>query len=409
MGTGSVKLVLRASQQRDDGTCPIYVRLIRDRRVRFLSTGIRIEPRFWDARRQRVRKSHPLAPVLNRRLENIKLQAQAALLEEGSADAAKAALKGAGHRLLLELGRQHARALLEAGKYWTHVQQRSMLQKLEAWRPSARLQDVTPAFVEDFKRWMERRGKAPATVRKNLQALRRVLRYAMLQGLMDAGKDPFLSVRLPSEPVPYRRRLSWEEVEALARLELPPPPAAITRARDAFLLAFFLGGMRFGDLARLRVDDFQGLDGPDPWVRYRMAKTGRWVELPVPERAVEIIARWEGPWRPQVFPFLRPHELGDPVRERQRIASMNATTNELLKKVARMAGLERPEEISFHCARHSFADLARKAGDLYAVSRALGHSALRVTQNYLASFDREAVQELAARLWDKKISPYSND
>ncbi len=401
MGVGSVKLVLRLQQQREDGTCPLYVRLIKDRRVRFMSTGIRLEPRYWDGKRQRVRRSHPLAPVLNRRLENLLLKAQAALLEEGSADAAKAALKGAGHRLLLELGRQHVQTLLEAGKYWTSVQQRSMLQKLEAWRPDARLGDVTPGFVEDFKRWMERAGKAPATVRKNLQSLRRLLRFAMQQGLLDPGKDPFLTVRLPSEPVPYRRRLSWEEIEALARVELPPPPAALSRARDAFLLAFFLAGARFGDLARLRTENFQGLDGPEPWVRYRMAKTGRWVELPVPRRAVEIVERWRGPWRPLIFPFLRPGDLGDPVRERRRIASMNAATNEALKKVAAMAGLEHPETLSMHVARHSFADLARKIGDLYSVSKALGHSRLAVTQRYLAELDRQAVQELARRLWER--------
>lgn len=65
-----------------------------------------------------------------------------------------------------------------------------------------------------------------------------------------------------------------------------------------------------------------------------------------------------------------------------------------------MAGIE-SKGLSFHVARHSFADFARRqSGDLYAVSKALGHTSLQVTQNYLRSFDKDAVDKLAKSLWD---------
>ena len=397
---GSIKLLLREDQQRADGTAPIYLRIIQQRRTRFVATGLRVEPRFWDARRQQVRRSHPLAAVMNRKLQNLKLQAEAALIETGTADAAKRLLKGAGGRPLLELGQQHARALLEEGRYWAHVQQKTMLAKLEAFRTDARLQDLSPGFVEEFRRFLEVKvGNAPATVRKALQALHRLARHCIRQGLIE--HDPFLQVTMPSEPVPYRRRLSLEEIEALARVDLPPPPSPLARARDAFLLSLYGAGVRFGDVCRLTTECVRTVEGR-PWLHYRMAKTGKHVEVPLPDRALEIIARWEGPWRPLIFPFLRPGDTGDPVRERRRIASMNASTNEALKKLAAMAGLERPEELSMHVARHTFADLARRAGSLYVVSRLLGHANLKVTERYLAGFDREAAADLSRRLWEER-------
>ena len=74
--------------------------------------------------------------------------------------------------------------------------------------------------------------------------------------------------------------------------------------------------------------------------------------------------------------------------------------NRDLKKLAELAGLE-SEGLSFHVARHSFADFARsQSGDLYAVSKALGHTSLQVTQKYLKSFDRDAVDRLANTLWE---------
>lgn len=42
----------------------------------------------------------------------------------------------------------------------------------------------------------------------------------------------------------------------------------------------------------------------------------------------------------------------------------------------------------FHCARHSFANIARqKKANVYDISKALGHSSLKITESYLSKFD----------------------
>ncbi len=397
----TLKFVLRRDKRRADGTCPIYLRLIERRRARYLTTGIYVDPKDWNEARQQVRRGHPLAAQINRRLENLRLEVQAALLEGKRPEQVKAELKGGTSRNLVELARRHADRLRAAGKFWAFKQQRVLIHKLEAFRSTLRLEDLTPAVVEEFARFLERRlGNGPSTIRKNLQCLHRVVRYAVQQGLLEPSRDPFLGgqVKLPPERVPYRRRLSFEEIRRLEALELPlPSPPAL--ARDVFLLAFYGAGMRFGDVARLTIDHIRLVEGR-PWLHYRMAKTGKLVEVPLPDRALEIVRRWEGPWRPAIFPILRPRDRGDEILERRRISSMNAYLNRVLKEVGRMAAIERPEEVSMHVARHTFADLARRAGDLYAVSKALGHSDLKITQRYLEGFDRQAVERLADRLWN---------
>ena len=68
------------------------------------------------------------------------------------------------------------------------------------------------------------------------------------------------------------------------------------------------------------------------------------------------------------------------VELRRRINSRNVVVNGELKRLAELAGLQ-PEGLTFHVARHSFADYARRqSGDLYAVSKTLGHNSLQVTQ-----------------------------
>lgn len=44
--------------------------------------------------------------------------------------------------------------------------------------------------------------------------------------------------------------------------------------------------------------------------------------------------------------------------------------------------------VLFHCGRHSFANIARqKKANVYDISKALGHSSLKITESYLSKFD----------------------
>jgi integrase len=127
-----------------------------------------------------------------------------------------------------------------------------------------------------------------------------------------------------------------------------------------------------------------------------MMKTERLVSLPLPEPAQKIASRWiDRHDRPFVFPFLEEGETTEYDRLRRRINSNNTIVNGHLKSVARKADIRSPDEVTFHVARHSFADFARRrSSDLYAVSKALGHSDLDTTEEYLAGFDQDAVDNL---------------
>lgn len=172
----------------------------------------------------------------------------------------------------------------------------------------------------------------------------------------------------------------------------------IALARDAFLLSFFGGGVRFGDVCRLRPEHVS-----DGRLQYRMMKTDRPVDLPLPTPARALARHWASSHNGTfIFPFLSDGDEKDPIRLRRHISSCNVVVNRNIKKAAKRAEVKEPNNITFHVARHSFADFARrKSSDLYAVSKALGHSSLKITENYLNDFDREATDQLAADMWEE--------
>ena len=56
-----------------------------------------------------------------------------------------------------------------------------------------------------------------------------------------------------------------------------------------------------------------------------------------------------------------------------------------------------------HIARHSFANIARqKKANVYDISKALGHSSLRITESYLSKFDTQSQDETMKQIFDSK-------
>jgi len=389
---------LRTDKTGADGAAPIYLRITHRRRLWRIATDVRIPPEAWNDRKQEVRRSHPLARAINARLKDLLIEAQRLALEHpNNPEAVRAALKGA-RGDVLEFAHKHAETLRRQEAYWEFRKYFTLAQKLEAcFGRTLEWRDLDAAALERFERFLATKlGNGPATIAKELQRLRRLVRLAIRRGELEASQDPFLRYERPKAGRPFRRRLTLEEIRRLKALELPED-APLALYRDVFLFAIYAGGMRFGDVCTLRREVNLG---PDGWLRYDMMKTGTRVELPLPPPALEIVRRWERERSPFVFPLLEPGDDANPLRLRRRIASKNAIANRAIKEACRLAGIARPEEVSMHVARHTFADLSRRAsGDVFAVSRALGHRDLATTQRYLSELDRDAVARLIETVW----------
>ena len=395
----TVKLFLRTDRPRADGTCPVYLRVTAHRKKRYQATGVAVEPKHWNERRSRVRASHPIADALNARLGEVEATAKTAALGATSADVVKAAVGGATGSMT-EYFEEFVAGLDADGRLWDHRKYQTTLTKLRsALGQTLSWAEVDADALKRFERYLRRVKENNAnTTRKELTRLRRVFRQAIREGVIEPADDPFLTYEKPKAQPVHRRKLALAEVEALRDAALDPA-SATGLARDAFVFAFYAGGMRFGDVCTLRAGDVR--EGPSGHrAEYTMMKTGTRVAVPVPPPALEVLDR-QRPLaeRPLAFPLIGPDDLSDPVRLRRRVNSRNAQLNVSLKRAAKAAEVE-SEGLTMHVARHSYADFARrKSGDLYAISKTLGHADLKTTEAYLRSFDQDAVDKLGNDLW----------
>jgi integrase len=101
-----------------------------------------------------------------------------------------------------------------------------------------------------------------------------------------------------------------------------------------------------------------------------------------------------------LLPLLhRGRDYSTPTKLSGGIASKNTIVNKNLKILADMIGFD--GKLTFHIARHSFADISRKKGvNVYDISKLLGHSSISITEQYLRSIDPETFDEALALVYD---------
>ena len=130
-----------------------------------------------------------------------------------------------------------------------------------------------------------------------------------------------------------------------------------------------------------------------------MGKTGKSTTVRADPKAVELVRlyleRTLADEDPYLFPMMDRYDVSTPEGLVKASNSQNVVVNKYLKKVAEAIEEQfviRMPKLTFHGARHAWADLARRSGrDLHEIRNALRHSGLAVTEQYFANGEGEVV------------------
>lgn len=231
------------------------------------------------------------------------------------------------------------------------------------------------------------------TILKKMHFLRGLLKKAVDYGHLKNWINPFDQYTFKAPRV-HKESLTPEEMRQIIDLELDPH---LTRyhARNIFCLQYYCAGSRIGDMLMMRWLNVQG-DRLVFIMSKGRAKKARNIKLsPDAMRILEIYRKPGCRDQDFIFPFVKngidvERLMNSSRMKRTILGGPTANINTSLKEVAHLAGIAK--NVSTHIARHSFARHALKAtGDVYLVSKALGHSNLQITENYLESLDQGAV------------------
>lgn len=398
--------VLWKSRENKKGESPIYLRIEAGNRRQYQSLRVYVKPRHWNAEKGQVRKTHPLSDEINDLVQLRLTEANRALLRlriDGDAVTPAAIKKAvqptrASEKDFIAFGYEYVDELRRDDKLTTAVRYDSILRKVARFH-GKRLpfSDLDNSFMRRYQSYMvSGLDNNPSTRASNFRAIRAMINRSVKKGLLKDDPELFEGISF-KESGGEKRKLGAEEIQALQGLELEGGSPA-WRARSYWMFSMYLGGMRFRDVAQLKVGAIQ-----DGRLSYKMSKTGKHKNIDIPPAAMEIVNFYNTDLSDpdeRVFPILSGYNLMTGEHLRRAISSQNAYVNKLLKEIAALAKIF--PQLSFHQSRHSFANLALADGwSVRKIQAALGHKDITTTERYLRELDAEFTGKEMGKLFSE--------
>ena len=277
----------------------------------------------------------------------------------------------------------HADGLGNLFKFSAEHTCRSMLHSLEQFTDMDLLdfKKLTAGIFLSFEHYLLLSGCSRNTSACYFRALRAICRKAEKTEGMKETRSLFNGVFMGYEET-RKRALSIEQLQAVMDADLDDVPNLV-KARDLFILSYYLRGIPFIDLAYLRKADIQ-----ENVLCYHRSKTGRTLTITLEPWMWEIIERYkcENPDSPYLLKIIR--KPGSIPEERRQYESALRLYNKHLCKLS--ARLELGVKLTSYVARHTWATLAYNEDiPVSKISAGLSHASEEITHTYLRSFSTE--------------------
>ncbi|WP_108116774.1 site-specific integrase [Kordia periserrulae] len=429
----SVKIVLVKHKQKKDGTIPIAVRIIKNRKPSYIFTGEYILEKDWNTEEKCARKSHPNSTRLNNLLQKKLSEAHAQVLEsEASNDnlstkQIKKRIKRSGNNTsFFQFGAERIKNKYLAGTFSVANAELSILYNIEEFlnlsktktrkeiiqdikqrrknriskaRKNGRntpeeikyfsklkklsFEDIDTAFINKYKSFCASYlNQKTRTITNQLIFIRTLYNTAIKENIVDRKHYPFAGekekIRISSG---NKIGLSREEVSKIEKLDLEKN-TSIWHTKNVFLFSYYFAGVRISDVLEIKWSDF--VDGR---LYYQMNKNEKPVSLKIPAQALNIIEKYK-PFKKSkndyVFPFLKKADPNSKEDIFKKTRNATKLFNKYLKRIANLCEIEK--NLSNHIARHTFGNIAGDRINPLMLQKLYRHSNLKTTIGYQANF-----------------------
>jgi site-specific recombinase XerD len=384
----SIKLKFRKSKVKEkEGS--LIIQLIRNRKVKLLTTRFRIFEQEWDAQKEAI-IAHTDDPVRETYLAETQ-NALAIDLEKLTEMAKLLDVKGA--YSVDELAERYTdrslngytfpfmnwliKKLKDENRYGTAAIYRVAKNSLQRFRNGADIpiNAIDAGLVKQYETYLKNKGVSMNSISCYMRVWRAVYNKAVEERLT-IQRHPFKHVYTGIAKT-VKRAVREELIIHLKELDLSEMKE-LSIARDLFLFSFYTRGMSFVDMAGLTHKNMR-----TGYLLYTRSKTRQSLAIRIEPCMEEIIARYRNE---TIGNYLLPicHSGNcDP-------ASALRTYNKRLKRISDICSLEKP--LTSYVARHSWATIAlRKGIPLPVISESMGHGNEHTTRIYLDSLEQSTL------------------
>lgn len=299
---------------------------------------------------------------------------------------------------IIDYGNKKIARLRKANLHGNAVSVNTALKSFQTYtgKDDIEFSTVNITFLKDYCAYCYSRNNKPNTIGAYLRQIKALFNEAIEEGVIDERIYPFKKFKIPKSPKTKNRALRMSEIDAIRELEIKPN-SAMWKARNYFLFMFNNMGINFMDLAKLKKSQFNKTEYDQNGkliagrISYRRSKTQGSFSIKLTAESLEILNHYDIQNK-EDKDFIFPLHFENSEQGRKRYQQQRKRVNRQIREMAKLAGID--EEVTTYYARHSWATIAkRKNMPVALISEGLGHSDLKTTQIYLASFDDDALDD----------------
>ncbi|NHM06558.1 site-specific integrase [Flavobacterium sp. CYK-4] len=395
----TILFVVSANKTNKKGLCPLNCRITINKERKQFTTGLFVNPQYWESKLQKVNLKDANQKFLNTQIQQIKNKinniALVFQLEGGECTVENIYNKYVGKEIKKKehLHSYYQQYLVRIKKligtgiklstYTKFVYVGNHIAAFIKWKfkkSDYPLEELSLQFLDDFEYYLRTEKKQEQiTINKTIQRLRTPIKQAISEGYLK--RDPFVFYKSKT----VRKEVVFLTTEELQKLEqIIFKQSRLGVIQDLFIFCCYTG-LAYNEMVNLEKKNIQtGFDGMN-WIQMTREKTERQISVPILPKAEEIIQKYSSD-NNRIFPTIS-----------------NQKFNSYLKEIADLAGIEK--RLTHHIARKTFASTILLFNDvpMEIVSELLGHSNMIVTQESYGKVVQKKVSEVMAML-SKKLN-----
>lgn len=373
----------RKGRLKKNGTAPITVRCYQNSIQKHIPTGICIEPKYWDKKRQTVRTRHQDAFILNNRLQEQLLKMRA--YEKRIIDCYESCHVGqisnytdfrANQTSFTDFYEQELNTpKLSPNSIRTR---RVTLKKLLKFNRGNKVyfDNLNYSFIKRFDTWLHRHGLGQNTINKQHKHVIMYINLAIKHDLFKMDKNPYKKFSLKMVDV-EKISLTEEELQRIEALDLEVD-SLLYKVRDAFLFSCYVG-LRYSDYSRvskMNIDTVkEGLT-----LRIQAVKTKKYITYPL-----YALFKEGNSSKPEMIvqKYLDRdfYKITNQFDDLPFFKVSNQAANRSLKEIAKLAKIRKT--LTTHVGRKTFATLAAMRVPLPLLQRLMQHASPKETMRYV--------------------------
>jgi len=369
------------------------LRVTKDRKRKYVSLGISVNPEHWDFSQNRPKGDCPNREYIELLIADKIKEYSAKIIELKATNqeftsttlVEKVCVNRVNRKTVEEIFTVHINKLIVSGRKSYALSIRQLYNSLIEFNrhldiPFSKI-DVT--WLKRYEVFLREKRLAENTIGIRFRTLRSIYNVAIEENAVSAELYLFKKFKVSKlHQETAKRALSKEDIEKV--LNFKSTNRYIRFPIDIFAFTYYCGGINFVDIAHLTNANIT-----DGRLVYKRQKTKKLIKIPLKPQALALIKKYHTDESPYLFPILSPFHKTE-TQQANRIHKVISNVNKRLKEIGEALNLN--IVLTTYVARHSQATVMKRAGVSTAVIREImGHSSERVTQIYLDSFDNEQI------------------